>query len=104
MYDGLTDDQGRAWEMTFDQKIEYLGETRFDEYGSPLPSQTVHGFKFRPKTDDDSEAWRTLPPWADIRDEWKITLCMFDELDDDGLDLVYWPLVPAEVEEVATVG
>lgn len=97
-YDDLTDDQGRKWEILRESRINYFGDTLYDEDGNALPSQTIISFKFRLDKGDNSGEWLTLPPWADVRDEWKINLCWFDEIDEDANDLIFWPLAVAEEE------
>lgn len=91
----FTDDYGREWEIAAEEQWVYLGDAQQDEDGNAIPSVRITDLRFRLKTDDDSGAWLTLPPWATVRDDDQITLCWFDEDLETG-ELTYWPIVPTQ--------
>lgn len=89
---GFTDDDGQTWEFTYEEKFQWAteedGETLVKgEDGFPImvPSIIVD-FRYRKI---DEEEWHSLPSWADVRDEWKINLCFFDE-DEETDEMTFW--------------
>lgn len=84
-YNALTDDSGTPWEFIYEE-VRYRDEG--DPEDAPLSKTRVQDFRYRRKGD---EIYLALPPWADVAQEWKITLCFFDEDEETG-ELTFWPV------------
>lgn len=90
-YSALTDDAGVKWEFLYEEDmfapvLDPLGEPVLDSEGQPKTTSRITDFTFR---QFETGEYLRLPPWADIKEEWKITLCFFDEDDDTG-EMTFW--------------
>lgn len=89
--DAYVDDAGQRWEVRYDQKYHY--EEGPDGEAIERPS-TIEDFRFRR---EGEEAWSELPPWADITEDAKTTLCFFEQ-DDDGEITGFWRVTSGRFE------
>jgi hypothetical protein len=80
----LTDDAGVEWEFRYDETTSY--EQVDGAWVAQLPQVTE--FRYRRKGEEE---WLVLPPWADVEESRKITLCLFDEDEETG-ELTFWPV------------
>lgn len=89
-HSSLTDDDGVEWEFTYTENIlvpmvDALGQPVLDADGEWKTTSTITQFTYRRV---GSPTWLSLPSWADVKEEWKTTLCFFDE-DEDG-SVTFW--------------
>lgn len=84
-YNALTDDAGQKWEFTYSETTIYEQDEneQWQQQGT-----SVFDFRYRKEEDDE---WLALPSWADVNEQWKITLCFFDE-DEETEEMTFWPV------------
>lgn len=89
VFDAYVDGNGQRWELLYDEQLitkrDAAGEAVHGERGPELTTQ-VENFRFRK---EGTQEWLVLPPFADILEDAKVTLCMFDEDEESGA-LTYW--------------
>lgn len=90
IHNAFTDDDGVKWEFLYEEATEYEKDEADnpirDDDGNLIRHTTVKNFRYR--REDEGE-YLTLPSWADVKENWKITLCLFDE-DEETEDLTFW--------------
>lgn len=88
--DAIIDDQGQRWEILAAHDTHFKrdanGEVVRGADGDHIWETVVREFAYRKEGDQE---WLSLPPWADVRDEWKINLCYFYEDEETG-EMTFW--------------
>lgn len=89
-FNALTDDAGVRWEFHYEEDmfvpvLDAMDEPVLDTDGRPKTTSRITNLTYNVEGGERQK----LPPWADIKEEWKITLCFFDEDDDTG-EMTYW--------------
>lgn len=85
VHNALVDEDGVKWEFTYDEDVTYTRDPQTDEIINV--GTVVRELRYR--LEGASTGWLALPSWADIADEWKINLCLFDEDEETG-ELTFW--------------
>lgn len=90
VYNSLTDDDGVKWEFHYVENMfvpvfDVLGQPVLDGEGKPRMTSTVTELTYQLPGGEPQK----LPPWADIKEEWKINLCFFDE-DEETEEMTFW--------------
>lgn len=93
-YNKLTDDAGVEWEFHYTEDmfvpvLDPLGEPVLDAEGNPKTTSRITNLVYNRVAVASQREFLRLPPWADIKEEWKITLGFFDE-DDDTDEMTFW--------------